>query len=264
MQFVDFKKSARWYTREGQPIASVPYADPKKEGQRDVTLADAKKLGLLPSVTTILNIKAKPSIQRWRENNLLLHALTIPKNIDEDDNQLAKRIVEDWETENAKAAILGTKVHNLIECYFLGKDLPNDVPNKEAYLHGLSNFQSRRQKQSETLTAKEIEKSFAHNEYGFAGKIDFIGTYEGKPAIVDFKTQSSEKTNIYREWLLQLTAYYYGAFNPKVDFYELVNIVVSTSKPGYFETVIWPREEIRKAWIAFQAAVELWKWENKF
>ena len=43
-------KTSHWYTKEGTACYEVPYADPSK-GMRSTTLADARKLKLLPSVS---------------------------------------------------------------------------------------------------------------------------------------------------------------------------------------------------------------------
>jgi len=56
-------ESVHWYTKDGEPAYTIERADGK--GFRNTTLRDAKKLGLLPSVTTILGVAAKPGLQNW-------------------------------------------------------------------------------------------------------------------------------------------------------------------------------------------------------
>lgn len=69
-------ESTHWYDQNGEPRYTVPYADPKK-GFRNTTLRDAKKMGLVPSVTTILGVANKPALNRWKENQILLAAMTL-------------------------------------------------------------------------------------------------------------------------------------------------------------------------------------------
>lgn len=254
-QLITPKKSARWYEKSGLPLLEVEAASGV---MRPPTLADARKLDLAPSVTSILQIKAKHAIQAWRENNLLLQALTMTKPDGMDLNKWAKEIIETWDKENAKGSDLGSKVHRLIERRFRSEELGfDDLPNRDKYIDALIKLQF-------LITPKEVEKPFV-SKMGYGGTIDLVASYDGKPALIDFKTQFvKDEVAIYREWLLQLTAYYYGAFEPSKDPYNLINIVISTSKPGEFYTIIWPTDEILPAWIAFQAAHHLWKWEHKF
>jgi hypothetical protein len=46
-------ENAHWYRRDGEPLHSVPSA---KGEPRPTTLRDARKLGLLPSVTNVLGV----------------------------------------------------------------------------------------------------------------------------------------------------------------------------------------------------------------
>ena len=62
-------ESNHWYTRNGVPQYTV---EAKKGGQRNTTLRDARAMGLVPSVTTILNIIAKPGLTLWLQQQVLL------------------------------------------------------------------------------------------------------------------------------------------------------------------------------------------------
>ena len=61
-------ESNHWYTRDGEPMYTVEAA---KGGQRATTLRDARKLSLVPSVTTILNVAAKPALNQWLQRQVL-------------------------------------------------------------------------------------------------------------------------------------------------------------------------------------------------
>ncbi len=50
-------KSQHWYDRDGKAVFEVPKA--KGGGTRPTTIADARKLNLYPSVTTVLSVLAK-------------------------------------------------------------------------------------------------------------------------------------------------------------------------------------------------------------
>lgn len=48
----EFVKNSHWYSKKGDPFHTIPKKNEK--GNRVTTLADARELGLFPSVTTIL------------------------------------------------------------------------------------------------------------------------------------------------------------------------------------------------------------------
>ena len=55
-----------WYYPDGRSLHTVPKKD--GTGERNTTKADARKLGLFPSVTAITKIVANPSLDRWKQN----------------------------------------------------------------------------------------------------------------------------------------------------------------------------------------------------
>ena len=57
-------KSQHWYDRDGKAVFEVPKA--KGGGMRATTIADARKLGLYPSVTTVLGVLDKPQLTDWK------------------------------------------------------------------------------------------------------------------------------------------------------------------------------------------------------
>ena len=69
-------ESGHWYDKNGNPAYEIIGANGK---QRNTTLRDAKKLGLLPSVTTVIGAVAKPGLNRWLQEQAILAALTLPR-----------------------------------------------------------------------------------------------------------------------------------------------------------------------------------------
>jgi len=74
------KESTHWYDKEGKPAYTVIGANGKK---RATNLRDARKLNLVPSVTTVMNVAAKPALENWKINQALMAALTLPRLKDE-------------------------------------------------------------------------------------------------------------------------------------------------------------------------------------
>src|SRR4029077_3837007 len=88
---------------------------------RPTTLADARKLDLVPSVTHVLQCASKPGLEAWKATQLLQAALTLPKKEDESLDDYAKRVIEDSREQGRKAAERGTELHAAIEDYIKGE-----------------------------------------------------------------------------------------------------------------------------------------------
>ena len=132
-------EAGHWYTQEGEPMYTIVGANGK---ERNTTLRDAKKDNLVPSVTTVLSLVAKPSLENWKINQALNSALTLEKDKDESIDEFAYRCKQDSKKIGQKAAEEGTKIHAMIERGFLGEEtnptydiiqswLDENFPNEE-------------------------------------------------------------------------------------------------------------------------------------
>ena len=84
-------ESVHWYRQDGAPQYTVKAKD---GSDRPTTLRDARKMDLVPSVTTILKVAAKPGLEQWKLEQMLLSALTLPRAQDEQEKAYIARIVE--------------------------------------------------------------------------------------------------------------------------------------------------------------------------
>ena len=95
--------------------------------ERDTTLRDAKKLNLVPSVTTILQIPAKPALYSWLQDQLLNAVLRC----DWEPNLNDETKVKQWKgmlTQEAQkigrdAAKRGSEMHDSLERYFISGEI---------------------------------------------------------------------------------------------------------------------------------------------
>ena len=120
-------ESGHWYRPDGSPCHSVEYSDKRKKGEfRPTTLGDARKLGLFPSVSGILDIQAKPGLDRWKKEQVAKAAWTTENCGD------CRYGEEDWvsdvlktaEENMSKARDLGTEIHGAIEHYLRWLNTP--------------------------------------------------------------------------------------------------------------------------------------------
>jgi hypothetical protein len=195
-------ESGHWYTKDGEPAYRTERADGK--GLRNTTLRDAKKLGLLPSVTTILNVAAKPGLQNWLQQQAILAALTLPRNEGESESDYLDRVLSDSKAQGKDAADRGTQIHGVLEAFF-DQVLLEQVPE---YCRVTENALKAAFGNRLWIS----EKSGSH-ELGFAGKVDLHAKgdkVKGIPPVVcDFKTKEIplEKVVPYEDHIMQIAAY---------------------------------------------------------
>lgn len=158
---------SHFYDKEGKLVSEVP--NKSKGGYRPTTLSDARKLGLVPSVTTIIGgVTNKDWLVNWK---LGLLDEYLSKNPKPTDRSLASLVEE----LSSGARDFGTEVHRLMEI-----DAPGTATIKREFL-------MRFPKAVQTFA----EGSFA-DDRGFGGTIDLrILEDDGTINIIDYKTTKS-------------------------------------------------------------------------
>lgn len=240
-------EGGHWYDRQGNSVYEVPRA--KGEGMRPTTLGDARKLGLIPSVTNILQVAAKPGLEAWKAKQILEAALTLPKLPDESLDDYATRVIEDSKAQGRKAAERGTELHTAIETFIQGDvQWPNSwLPHCEKVAGTLIQY-------GVDLFKGATEHSFA-SPLGYGGKID----WHSDEIVIDFKTKvtvAGIKRLAYDEHCWQLAAYGVGIEGPPRP--RLINVFIGVDD---CEVRIheWPEEDARRGWTAFKCLLDFWK-----
>jgi hypothetical protein len=244
-------ESGHWYTKTGEPCYEIK----GKNGLlRPTTLRDAKKLDLVPSVTTIIKCAAAPGLDWWKQKQVLLAALTLPKKDGEPEEEYLSRIMRDSQEQGRKAAERGTQIHAAIQGHFECESVSAEM---WPYVRG-----------AKEALEKEFgpkvwvcEKSFAH-ELGFGGKSDLHVNWQ--PHMVgDIKTKEfdsvDDKKLAWDDHAIQLAAYREGLGIPKA---KCFNVFVSTTVPGLCHIHIWTEDEIQRGWRMFQSLLNYWKAKN--
>lgn len=105
-------ESGHWYSRDGKLVETVAGA----KGQ-DVRpdIRHARKLGLAPGCTTIIKLQDREALTQWRERQVLLAALTLPRIAGETDGDFVTRVLADAREQAINAAATGTEIHARIE-----------------------------------------------------------------------------------------------------------------------------------------------------
>lgn len=235
-------ESTHWYTKDGLPAYQVMGKNGK---MRNTTLQDARVHGYLPSVTTIIGCAAKPGLDRWKQEQVLLAALTTERVIGETEQDYLARIMEDSREQGRKASERGTLIHTAIEGFYEGKGL-GGYPD---HVRGLENALTAHFGNPQWLA----EKSFA-SEIGFGGKTDLCAP----GIVVDVKTKefgSDKLPEAYDEHCMQLAAYRMGLGMPEA---RCANAFVSANNPGLVHLVEWEPKDLTKGWLMFKGLLDYW------
>ena len=133
-----------------------------------------------PSVTTVLGIKKKKELQKWRDS--------IGEN------------VANWEM--GRAARRGKSTHKLVEQYLKG-----ETPSERSVLP-LGMFRLMKPYLDQVNNIHMIEQIMYSKKLTVAGQVDCIAEYNGKLSVIDFKTANKERVDSWNEnYYIQCTAY---------------------------------------------------------
>lgn len=249
-------QAGHWYGQDGS--CQYTYTD-SKGAVKPTTLRRARKLGLLPSVTTILQMYPKPFLDAWKQKQVLMSALTLSRNPEETDESYIQRIMADSKEQARKAAERGTAIHGMIERYLTGQELDTEgIKLGTRVINAVMQHLNTEYELSvdEFFMACESERSFA-SKYGYAGKVDLHS--KELNFVLDFKTKEGELPDqMYDDHHLQLSAYAHGLGMPDakriICFISTttddVRCVTDESKTDEFET--------------FLACLNLWQKVKKY
>jgi len=189
-----------------------------------------------PSVTSVLSIRSKEGIQKWRDS------------IGND--------VANWEMN--RAARRGTATHTLVEQYLKG-----ETPSIRSVLP-LGLFKLLRPYVDQIDNIRFLETIMYSHKLKLAGQVDCIGEYNGKLSVIDFKSANKLKEESWIEnYFIQTTAYaemYEELYGEKIE--QLVILIASedgTSQSFVKET----KDYKQKLIVAIEDFYKYYKNKNK-
>ena len=240
-------EGGHWYALDGSPMYEIPA---KNGNLRPTTLRDARKLNLVPSVTTILNCAAKPGLNRWLQDQAIDAALTLPRLEDEPLDEYRRRVVMDAAEQSRKARDRGTELHGAIERAFSQQAISAEDEEFVAPVVELVTIR---------YGHGHPEHSFAH-PLGYGGKLD----WHNDDVVLDFKTKDfgpDDDVLGYDEHHMQLCAYANGVYRPKA---KLVNVFISTRIPGLTSVTEWDDKDYPRSWEMFKSLLTFWQHKNRY
>ena len=146
-----------------------------------------------PSVTSVLGIRKKEGLQKWRDS--------------------VGNEVANWEMN--RAARRGKSFHKLVEQY-----LNNETPSIRDVLP-LGLFRLAKPYIDQINNIRLLEKIMVSPKLTIAGQVDCVAEYNGKLSVIDFKSANKERKEDWIEnYFLQCTAYssmYEETFGEKIE-----------------------------------------------
>lgn len=240
-------ESGHYYTKDGTPAYTVIGKNGK---ERNTTIRDCRELGLVPSVTEVLKVIAKPGLEKWKQTSLLQSALTLPRIDGESLDEYAKRVILDSQEQGKAAMEKGTLIHGQLEKFFSGESILEEYGK-------LCNIVMLKMHTELGTNHWLAEKSFACDA-GFGGKCDL----HSAKWVVDFKTKEfkGKTPDTYDEHHMQLAAYRYGLGL----FHARCAIVFVSTDSDDVHIVEVSHEELTRGLDMFLSALSFWKASKKY
>jgi hypothetical protein len=245
-------QGSHWYSLEGEACHQIAKA--KGDGMRNVTVTDARKLGLFPSVTNILGVIAKPGLDKWKLQQVAKAAFNRPPDGKESAEYFTDRIIESAFDQVVDAADFGSRIHDALEKIFEGEPVEEEL---QPYVQPTLDW-----KREKGLTFTHREITLVNAGEGYAGRCDVIAQgKKGQLVILDYKTRKTkegEKVTTYDGQGMQLAAYAVAHWGEAMlDKVTAANVFISTTEPGRME--VCKHDDLVSEWHAFKAACLLWR-----
>ena len=238
-------ESGHWYEPTGEPA----YTTLSKDGSvRNTTLRDARKRSLLPSVTTIMGVAAKPALENWKVDQGLLAASTLVRGVDEPLESFMSRAKHESKQAGKVSATRGGEIEQGFRTGSRGKQ---SVAHTAVV------------KVLDSLYPDEkwhAERSFA-SPRGYGGAIDL----RSDDVFVDFKTKDnldpSARAPVYDEHGMQLSAYAEGVGVPAP---RRMSLFIDRADPSIVSYYEWSADSHARHLAMFLTLLHYWKLLKKY
>lgn len=193
------------------------------------------------SVTQVIKVINKPALQYWFGKQVYYAVVAEPEISERD------ALVAPYKTSK-KAMARGTEVHEFVEFYKAGAELPErfqDGADLAEYKNAFVDFLS-----THDLTLVTTEKTVVNHDERYAGTLDIIAVVNGVKMLIDVKT--NKDGSVYDEVGLQLSAYKHALGE------DLPTYALALGGDGSYTF-----KKMNDVYDYFLAAKSLWEWQNK-
>lgn len=238
-----------WYSEDGLSAYTVTDA---KGNERPTTLRDARKFNYWPSVTTVIQVKASPGLDMYRQGQLLDAVWGCPPKKRDNFDIWKRKVISSSKEHANNASARGTQIHDALEGALKGEGLA-------LHMHSLCAPVLEFLNKNFPNAKWQPERSFCNLEYGYGGKVDLSCPYG---IILDFKTKDTDdvgKMKPYDDHHMQTAAYAVGLGMPGADRY---NLFISTQVPGLIK--LTKSDNFGRDWAMFEHLLRYWQLSNNY
>lgn len=249
-----------------EPMSGTHYYHPKTLELIDGDLRAARKVGGLPSPTTVLRILSSPGLQWYFKRQMWEATCTTPRLPSMGDEEHFKACMK-WADEHGQSARdRGGDFHDLAQQFHAAMKGGHEFA---CPFHSLQpHFEAYRAWYRATVK-ESVAVELPVLGQGYAGRLDHLALLlepmitVPRTAVMDVKTQDISKTgrfNFYPEWAIQLGAYA-GALTTPPDM--IVSVCVSANFPIQVEAHVWPNPPAYYHGL-FLGLLNYWKFANNY
>ena len=261
-----------YYNLDGDACHTQATKKGAKNKTRPTTVSDARKLNLLPSVTTVFDVISKPFLTEWQIKDALKVAYNRPPIGTETEDEWIAATREKASQQVGMAADLGTAVHHEIEVAL------NDGEWDEA----LNGYVCPALDAVWAMDLQEMvtESVTVNPEISYAGCVDLCGWMKDDhsmveiptvPVVVDFKTKKTKPgvaIDVSETYPWQLAAYHVSKFGKSQrELHPLARaalVFISSTEVGRVEVKWFEHADLDHAWDCFKACHKLWCLRNDY
>ena len=139
-----------------------------------------------PSATTVLSVLSRDGIAKWR----------------------ARVGAEEADKISRQSSTRGTKIHTLTETYLKNENVSDKIDEVKASMLDVEMFNKFKPILEPISNIHCQELALYSDHLRMAGRVDCIAEYNGKRAVIDFKTSNKSKSKSYIESYFMQTAAY--------------------------------------------------------
>jgi hypothetical protein len=266
--------NGHWYTRDGKPCHTQPTKTGAANKERATHIGDARKLGLLPSVSGVTKMMSSGGLEAHKMREVAKACYNSPAHPGEELDTYIREMIEESGKDVSSAAELGTKIHKAIEdqCE-MGSYEDEEIVLTTGVQCLLSDLVNPAIDKFNKLDIEIdfTEKVLVNNAEGYAGTTDIIWRSDSALGVLDWKskrTKACEKIKPIDSHPMQIAAYIAAQFGPHFEPHQdaLIgyNVYVSTTEPGRVEVVQYGPKELKSAWESFLSCCQLWRYTNQY
>ena len=258
-------ESGHWYDRLGQPVYNIIGAN---GAERKAHLGDARKLGLVPGVSSIIKCAASPNLTNWLLRETIKRCASSAINPMESVDAYIARMEAKEDAGRDARLDTGKRLHAALEDAYKGLPVPGEfAPHVTAARAAI-------RKAYPGVTDWAVEKSFAH-PFGYGGRCDMYSP--SARVVVDFKTKdefgdpTDRRRFIYRDHIMQTSAYAVGLDGCRgsevlaaLNDWRTANLFLSLKEPGRVAFFEHDEDERRRGWVLFRALLDFWQADKEY